>query len=135
MNKKEILALSAEELRIKALLLRGWHSTSDESAWSPVDGDPPHMYFDETPDYPRDIYAAWFLFESVYGHGGKIKDGAWVLGTVHNGRDCAHACLMWKDKSYTKFRPLKVEVDLPRGEMARAITLAWTCAMLGVSDV
>ena len=85
--------------------------------------------------YPEDIGPAMTdLFESVYVRGGKIKDGAWVLGTVENGRDCAHACLMWKSKSFTKFRPLQVSVTCPRGQMARAITLCWVCAMLGVSD-
>ena len=113
MDKRRILKLTNEELAYKAKEL----NARDE------------LYI-----YADDMRYAWWLAESVYGRGGKIKDGAWVLGTSHNGRDCAHACLMWKSKSFTKFRPLKVEVDCPCGEMARAITLCWVCAMLGVSD-
>jgi len=134
MTKKEILALESKALRIKALLLRGWHSTSDESTWSPTEGDPPYMYLYDTPDFPRDIYAAFFLFESVYGRGGKIKGGAWVLGTVDGGRDVASATLLWKAQSGQKHRANKITVVRPRGEMAKAITQCWVCAMLGVSD-
>ena len=116
MNKSEILKLSDEKL---LAVLRELLGKFEDQIIS---------------DYPHDIAAAWELFESVYEKGGKIKGGAWVLGTVYNGRDCAHACLMWKEKGFTKFRPLKVEVTRRRGEMARAITDAWVCAMMGVSD-
>jgi len=149
MDKRTILALPNDELRIKVAELDGWTGIGvlndgipygkPPEHWNPPIDDPDPT--DKTnvwclSDYPSNIGLAMdHLFESVYGRGGKIKDGAWVLGTVHNGRDCAHACLMWKDKSFTKFRPLKVEVDCPRGEMARAITLCWVCAMLGVNDV
>jgi len=120
MDKKEILALSDDALDEAAWDLYDVHSQGWNGAWSPscIIGT-----------------AMTDLFESVYERGGKIKSGAWVLGTSHNGRDCAHACLLWKAKSFTKFRPLKVEATCPRGEMARAITLCWVCAMLGVSDV
>jgi len=119
MNKKEILKLTNDTLNDKVLDLLGLGSGEISTTCG---------------FYPEDIgYAMTDLFESVYGRG-TIKDGAWVLSTVENGRDCAHACLIWKSKSFTKFRPLQVSVTCPRGEMARAITLCWVCAMLGVSD-
>ena len=135
MDKRKILKLTSEELNVEAAKLKGFIdiAVEDGEIWCT------HQMWDgiraPIPNYLDRGIAMDCLFESVYGNGGKIKDGAWVLGTVHNGRDCAHACLMWKDKSFTKFRPLKVEVDCPRGEMARAITLCWVCAMLGVNDV
>ena len=149
MDKREILKLSSGDLQIMAAELFGW--TTVKTARDFVSTSP---QMDQTrecgihnwderqakidvlyPDYPNIIGDAMRdLFESVYGKGGKIKDGAWVLGTVHNGQDCAHACLMWKEKCFTKFRPLKVEVTRPRGEMAKAITQVWVCAMMGVSD-
>ena len=119
MNKQEILALSNDQLNDKVNELR----CVDTSAVTSTFGL-----------YAEDIEAAFDLFESVYGRGGKIKSGAWVLGTVHNGRDCAQACLLWKGQGFMKFRALKVEATCPRGEMARAITLCWVCAMLGVHD-
>ena len=136
MDKRTILKLTNEELRIKAAELDNYTDfefDEDGEVW----GTRPTWegLHAELPNYPTNIGTAMRdLFESVYGPGGKIKDGAWVLGTVHNGRDCAHACLMWKDTGFEKRRQLKVEVDCPRGEMARAITLCWVCAMLGVSD-
>ena len=120
MNKKEILKLTNDELNGEARDLVATTSLA-KTMW------PDDMY-------PDDMSAAWWLAESVYGRGGKIKSGAWALGTVENGRDCAHACLMWKSKSFTGYRPLQVSVTCPRGEMARAITLCWVCAMLGVCD-
>ena len=120
MNKAEILKLSNEQLDGKVLELLGVASSEITMTGGL---------------YSEDIKDAWKLFESVYERGSKIKGGAWVLGSVFNSQDCAHACLMWKEKGFTKFRPLKVEVTRPRGEMAKAITQAWVCAMLGVSDV
>ena len=146
MTRDEVMAMTDEELRIKAAELVGWAELPEPMCakqglavtnlysqtyfyWQKGD-----EYAEDIPDYPNDIAAAWELFESIYVKGGKIKGGAWVLGTVHGGLDCAHACLMWKEKGFTKFRPLKVEVTRRRGEMARAITDAWVCAMMGVSD-
>jgi hypothetical protein len=120
MNKRQILKLSNEELDNKVNELRH----TDTSTVTFTGGL-----------YAEDMRAAWDLAESVKRRGGKIKDGAWVLGTVHNGRDCAHACLMWKEKGFTKHRPLKVEVTRPRAEMAKAIAQCWVCAMMGLSDV
>ena len=119
MNKAEIMKLSNEQLDGKVLEL-----LEVASGEITMTGGL----------YSEDIDTAWELFESVYKRGGKIKGGAWVLGTVYNGMDCAHACLIWKEKGFTKFRPLKVEVTCPRGEMAKAITQVWVCAMMGVSD-
>jgi len=147
MNKQEILDLSNGDLQIMAAELLGW--TTGKTASEFVSTSPKmdqtrtcgiHNWDERQakidvlyPDYPNIIGDAMRdLFESVYS--GKIKGGAWVLGTVHGGLDCAHACLMWKEKGFTKFRPLKVEVTRRRGEMARAITDAWVCAMMGVSD-
>ena len=137
MDKRTILKLTNEELRIKAAELDGWENVVAHW-WSEGDlkgiyGNLPGYQLCDVPDYTNICPAMTDLFESVYGRG-KIKDVAWVLGTVENGRDCAHACLMWKSKSFTKFRPLQVSVTCPRGQMARAITLCWVCAMLGVSD-
>jgi len=147
MTKKEILALESEALRIKALELFGWTNCND--AWNRYGNDfaaldLTQLYdsngdvkvFEEIPDWPNDIGAAITdLFESVYGRGGKIKGGAWVLGTVDGGRDVASATLLWKAQSGQKHRANKVTVIRPRGEMAKAITQCWVCAMLGVSDV
>ena len=116
MNKRQILAMTNAELDSKVNELLGVDASVGIS-------------------YSTFIADAWSLFESVYSRDGKIKQGAWVLGTVYQGRNCAHACLMWKSKSFTKHRPLKVEVTCKRGAMAKAITQAWICAMIGISDV
>ena len=120
MTKKAILKLSNVQLNEKV----------DEILGVAGSKDVPKL------DSPAsNIYAAWDLFESVYGRGGKIKGGSWVLSTVDGGRDVASAALFWKAKSSDKNRVNKVQVIRPRGEMAKAITQAWVCAMLGVSDV
>lgn len=128
MTKKEILALTDAELVQKAKELTGRETEISIvvcgvaiDQWNPV----------------NDIGAAMtYLFESVYGRGGKIRGGAWVLGTVEGGRDVASACLMWNTVSVRKrwVRVNKMTVVRPRGEMAKAITQCWVCAMLGVSD-
>jgi len=128
-----------------------------DSPWPPMQCEEgysgaPKMFWatmEIVPDYPNDIGAAMTdLFESVYSSNGEldpfapIKDGVWALGTVDDGRNCTRACLTWQARALIqvgpmavmKFRPLKVEVTCPCGEMARAITLCWVCAMLGVSD-
>ena len=145
MTKKEILALSSEALNIEACELLGWTKSAEPLMveleegsgvrigpfyWLNPEGEPK-----TPPDYPGNIGAAMTdLFESVYGRGGAIKGGAWVLSTVEGGRDVASATLMWKAQSGQKHRANKVTVIRPRGEMAKAITQCWVCAMLGVSD-
>jgi len=144
MTKAEILAMTDVDLRIKAGVLAGWHlhvvreyeGRPHSRGWNRSAEDRDPETFVDLPDYPNDIGAAMTdLFESVYGRGGKIKGGAWVLSTVDGGRDVASATLLWKAQSGQKHRANKVTVVCPRGEMAKAITLAWVCAMLGVSDV
>ena len=137
-RKKEILNLTSDELRAKAGELNGFRllARTDKASVDNLELGEGYLWVgDAPPDYQHDIGVAMTdLFESVYGRGGKIKGGAWVLSTVEGGRDVASACLMWKGQSGQKHRSLKVKVILPRGEMARAITLCWVCAMLGVSD-
>jgi len=138
MTKKEILALENEALRIKAGKLFGRDietEVRDEDELTKRLSEFPGVSISPTWDPANDIGVAMTdLFESVYGRGGKIKGGAWVLGTVDGGRDVASATLLWKAKSGQKHRANKVTVIRPRGEMAKAITQCWVCAMLGVSD-
>ena len=67
MKRDAVMAMTDEELRKKCLRLCGWHSTTDQSTWSPTDGDPPHMYYEDTPDYPRCIYSAMLLWDAWRG--------------------------------------------------------------------
>ena len=128
MTKPEILALSDEELLAKVKDLT-WRDVEEET--ESLLGKPMHIVWNPINDIG---VAMTDLFESVYGRGGKIKGGSWVLSTVGGGRDVAVAVLFWKAKSGDKNRVNKVTVIRPRGEMAKAITQAWVCGMLGVSD-
>jgi len=70
MTRDEVMALTDEELRIKAAELAGWHriawATSDRSATTYMEKPwtaPDSTAFSECPDYPHDIAAAWELIE------------------------------------------------------------------------
>jgi len=68
-TRDEILALTDDELRKRCLRVMGWHSTVDESTWSPTAGDPPYMYYEDTPDFAGAVEAAFMLIEEARKRG------------------------------------------------------------------
>jgi len=139
MTREEILKLSGDELRRRALELQGWTEILEDwsQALSP-DGSP--MVFQWIPDPPNDIAAAMDLFNEIYNPMSKIRGGAWVLGTVDEGKDCSLATLFFGAPSRRarrqgrKNRPLKAQAKTKPKQMARAITLCYVLAMEGATD-
>lgn len=121
MTHDEILALTDEELIIKAQAFSG---RRQGKMWS----DPVH-----------DLLDAWWLFEEIYNKKSPLHGGAWVLGTVSDGKDCSQATLLlhlpWrarirKGMKAGKVDPVdKFQATTKKGEMARAITLVYVTAM------
>jgi len=140
MTRDEILALSDDELRVKAAELLGWTQISfyvgpaNEDVGVNLEGNEAVL-----PDYLHDIAAAWALFNAVYDKRSPLYGGAWVLGTVDGSKDCAQATLFlhlpWRVRFKKAMKSGKVDkVDKYQatekpGRMARAITLVYVMAM------
>lgn len=140
MTKEEILKLSSDDLRRRALELQGW----TDLIWDPdltqaIDPKGSVQVFEEIPDPPNDIAAAMELFNEVYNPMSKIRHGAWVLSTVDEGKDCGLATLFFGAPSRRarrqgrKNRPLKAQAKAKKKQMARAITLCYVLAMEGAT--
>ena len=127
MTRDEILALTDDELIIEAQRFSG---RRQGTAWS----DPVHNWTD----------VRW-LFESIYDKKSPLYGGAWVLGTVNDGKDCAQATLFlhlpWRARWKKAWKSGKVEkvdkyqVTEKPGRMARAITLVYVLAMEDVRGI
>jgi len=151
MTRDEILALSDEALNAKVMQIRGWKLLSavrDTYIVDDVEYDGMMQaeqwtrgvaVMNGTPDFANDITAAWELFNAVYDKKSPLYGGAWVLSTVHDGKDCAQATLFlhlpWRARWKKAWKPGKVEkvdkyeaIEKP-GRMARAITLVYVMAM------
>ncbi len=65
MTRDEVMALSDEELRVKAAELDGWEPAPSIGMWRKVlaDGRRHTVFPNKLPDYPHGIAAAWELFE------------------------------------------------------------------------
>ena len=139
MTEKEILKLSNEELRIKALELDGWTGIYEDLSEA-INPEGDIMIFEEVPDPPNDIAAAMDLFNEIYNPMSKLYGGAWVLGTVDDGKDCSLATLFFGAASRRarrqgrKNRPLKAQAKMKPKQMAKAITLAYVLAREGATD-
>ena len=121
MTKEEILKLSDEELDAVAQRCLSLETGRTCGGFVPK-------------PCSRDINAAMDLFYEIYNPMSKIRGGAWVLGTVDDGKDCSLATLFWKKKLTSRQRPLKVQAKTKKKQMARAITLCYVLAMEGATD-
>lgn len=69
MTRDEVMALTDEELRVKAAELAGWIECRTFTTLAAPLGMPPHPVddgaFEVLPDYPHDIAAAWELVEKM----------------------------------------------------------------------
>lgn len=138
MTEEEILKLSDEDLRRRALELQGWTEILED--WSQSCSPRGEvMVFEEIPDPPNDMNAAMELFNEVYNPLSKIRHGAWVLSTLDDGKDCSLATLFFGAPSRRarrqgrKNRPLKAQAKAKKKQMARAITLCYVMAMEGAT--
>jgi len=137
---EEVRALTNEELQSAAALYHRFERvTTDADGLSGYDTAEPKKHWQLVPDYPNDIAAAMDLFDEIYNKKSPLHGGAWVLGTVSDGKDCSQATLFlhlpWRKRVKKGMKTGKVEkVDKYQattkvGEMARAITLVYVTAM------
>lgn len=136
MTEEEILKLSDEELVRLASKLSGRVGELQREIDRVMNetggllGFPVYIHWDPV----HDIDAAMDLFYEIYNPLSKIRGGAWVLGTVNDGKDCSLATLFWKKKLTSRQRPLKVQAKAKKKQMAKAITLCYVMAMEGATD-
>lgn len=138
MTREEIMALTNEELRGWAWSMLftkpPWRNWVDGDGYAGIGGEQVLVA-----DYPHDIAAAMDLFNDVYSKSSPLHGGAWVLGTVDDGKDCSQATLLlhlpWRARLRKGMKTGHVDkVDKYQaktkiGEMARAITLVYVIAM------
>ena len=126
MTKEEILKLSNEEL--DAVVQRCLSLETGRTCGGFV-----------PKPYSRDMNNAMDLFNEIYNPMSKIRGGAWVLGTVDDGKDCSLATLFFGQfprrtrRAGRKNRPLKAQAKTKKKQMAKAITLCYVMAMEGAT--
>jgi len=92
MTREQVMAMTDEELRVKAAELRGWERSTGKMAELLPWKDPQGVSRLDLPDYPNDIAAAWGLMDdaveyAVYFPGDRGKDDVWCRMTLRD-RGC-----------------------------------------------
>jgi len=130
MTRDEVMAMTVEELRIKAAELTGWEKVKFAPEYGDLWGNRPENDeghgegWDVIPDYPHDIAAAWGLVEELKGRERQVEllerpadSHARIWMTVDDGPDYI--------PGLTAYDPIGMTADT----MSRAITRAFILAM------
>ena len=147
MKRDEVMAMTDDELRVKAAELMGWRfigvlpvpgslGESSYRTWegeygivATIESDQPNLTKDNyLPDYPNDIAAAMELVEIAYSDGGLLFD----VGRVHDEPTKWHADFFLLNpvcpgnETYNELSPF---YRMLGGSPAQAITRAFILAM------
>ena len=141
MNKRQVLAMTDEELRIKAAELMGWewsaglfefcNGVSSRGAWwSPREGGSIMAYAADTkdcvdalPDYPNDIAAAWELFYKMLGLGCVMDAGIEYICDDDETSGIVYFYFRFADKPRMRWFMMTIK------SIPKAITRAFILAM------
>lgn len=126
MTRDEVMALTDEELRIKAAELAGWREVFYDRRFGALLGCPPNADvegYKVPPDYAHDIAAAWKLVKQLERAGFKISVHTGMIDPMTGDvLDDSSAAIWNHDNIYW------VGTAGP-GESPRAITRAFVLAM------